>query len=186
MRSSERAGVTIGHVFAGTRHLSSDWRLIMKLLFPVVLVVVTLGPVSAQTTGHGHGTAPDQAIYLKYPDIKWDRTNPELGDASPKIAILHVDRRTGATKLMIDVPRNFHVPKHWHTANETHTIVSGTFIMSHDGKREELGVGSFNYVPSRMVHEAWTKPDEGALLFITVDGPWDLNWVEGPPRAPSN
>jgi hypothetical protein len=31
-----------------------------------------------------------------------------------------------------------------------------------------------------MVHEAWSKPDEGNLVFITVDGPWDLNLVEGP------
>src|SRR4051812_37652626 len=69
---------------------------------------------------------------------------------------------------MIRVPKDFHVPKHWHTANETHTIVSGTFIMQHEGgQREELGPGSFNYVPSKAVHQAWTKPGEGTLLFIT-------------------
>ena len=94
-----------------------------------------------------------------------------------------VDPNTQATKLMIRVPEDFHVPKHWHTANETHTIVSGTFIMQHEGgQREELGPGSFNYVPSKAVHQAWTKPGEGTLLFITVDGAWDVNWVEGPPQ----
>jgi hypothetical protein len=25
-----------------------------------------------------------------------------------------------------------------------------------------------------------TQPDEGNLVFITVDGPWDLNLVDGP------
>ena len=80
----------------------------------------------------------------------------------------------------------FHVAKHWHTANETHTIVSGTFLMEHDGERVALGPGSFNYMPSRMVHEAWTRPTEGVLLFITVDGAWDVNWVEGPPATPSH
>jgi hypothetical protein len=35
-------------------------------------------------------------------------------------------------------------------------------------------------MPSKTIHEAWTKPDEGSLVFITVDGPWDLNLVEGP------
>jgi hypothetical protein len=34
-----------------------------------------------------------------------------------------------------------------------------------------------------MVHQAWTKPDEGALLFITVDGEWDINWMDGRPVA---
>jgi anti-sigma factor ChrR (cupin superfamily) len=68
---------------------------------------------------------------------------------------------------MIRSPKNYHVPRHWHTANETHTVISGTFIMEQDGgKREELGPGSFNYMPSKMVHQGWTKPDEGNLLFI--------------------
>ena len=84
---------------------------------------------------------------------------------------------------MIRSPKNYHAPKHWHTANETHTVISGTFIMrDEDGKRAELGPGSFNYMPSKMVHEAWSKPDEGNLVFITVDGPWDLNLVDDPPK----
>jgi quercetin dioxygenase-like cupin family protein len=81
------------------------------------------------------------------------------------------------------VPRDFHVSKHWHTANETHTIVSGTFVMDSAGKRIELGPGSFNFMPAKMVHEAWTKPNEGTVLFITVDGAWDVNFVEGPPTG---
>lgn len=84
---------------------------------------------------------------------------------------------------MIRSPNNYHAPKHWHTANETHTVISGTFIMrDEDGKRAEFGPGSFNYMPSKMVHEAWSKPDEGNLVFITVDGPWDLNLVDDPPK----
>jgi len=35
-----------------------------------------------------------------------------------------------------------------------------------------------------MIHQAWTKADEDVLLFITVDGAWDVNWVDGPPRPP--
>jgi hypothetical protein len=31
-----------------------------------------------------------------------------------------------------------------------------------------------------MIYEAWSPPDEGNLVFITVDGPWDLNLVDGP------
>jgi len=83
---------------------------------------------------------------------------------------------------MIRVPKDFHVPQHWHSANETHTVMNGTFIMKCEGRRQALSPGSFNYIPAKMVHEAWTTPDEGALLFITVDGPWDLNWVNGPPK----
>lgn len=123
-------------------------------------------------------------MFVKFKDVKWEKAIPELGNNSPEIAILRVDPKTQATQLMIRVPKNFHVPRHWHTANETHTIINGTFIMECEGKRAELGPGSFNYIPSKMVHQAWTKPNEGTLLFITTDGAWDINWVEGPPKAP--
>jgi len=125
----------------------------------------------------------DQVLFQKFSDIKWNRIVPELGDKSPEIAFLHVDPQTKATQLMIRVPSNFHVPRHWHSANETHTVVSGIFILDHEGQRAELGPGSFNYIPKRMIHQAWTKPNEGAVLFITVDSAWDVNWVDGPPTA---
>jgi mannose-6-phosphate isomerase-like protein (cupin superfamily) len=114
--------------------------------------------------------------------MQWQRIFPELGERSSEIAILHSDPSSGATRLMIRVPKDFHVPLHWHSANETHTVLSGTFVMECEGRRESLPAGSFNYVPSKMRHQAWTTPDEGALLFITVDGPWDINWVNGPPK----
>ena len=122
------------------------------------------------------------ALNLKFNDLKWERIFPELGERSAEITILRIDPSTQATQLMIRVPKNFHVPKHWHTANETHTVVSGTFVIECEGQRVELGPGSFNYVPSKMAHEAWTKAKEGALLFITVDKAWDINWVGGPPK----
>ncbi len=84
-------------------------------------------------------------------------------------------------QLMIRSPANYHAPRHWHTANETHTVIYGTWVMKHDGgeKEKELGPGGYNYMPSKMVHEGWVGPD-GNLLFITVDGPWDLNLMDGP------
>ena len=42
---------------------------------------------------------------------------PDLGDASPEIAILHVDPKTEATQLLIRTPKALHVRQHWHSAN---------------------------------------------------------------------
>lgn len=119
---------------------------------------------------------------VRFEDLKWQKMLPELGDRSSEIVILREDPVTKATHLMIRVPKNFHVPKHWHSANETHTLVQGTFIVESGGQRQKFGPGSWNYVPSRMVHEAWTTPEEGALLFITVDSAWDANWVGTKPQ----
>jgi quercetin dioxygenase-like cupin family protein len=116
-------------------------------------------------------------------DMKWDKIFPDLGADSPEITMLRVDPVTQATQLMIRVPKNFHVPQHWHSANETHTVMEGTFVLEAEGKRDALKRGGFNYVPKKMPHEAWTTEDEGALLFITVDGAWDVNFVNGPPKG---
>ncbi len=127
---------------------------------------------------------PQEYMSVKFQDVKWDKIVPELGEGSPRISMLRIDPVTQATQLLIWTPRNFHVPRHWHSANETHTLVNGTMIFECGGKREELGQGSFNYIPRKMIHQAWTKPEEDALLFITVDAAWDINWVDGPPQAP--
>ena len=67
--------------------------------------------------------APSHAIFLKFQDLKWEKTPDGLQD----IILLHVNPVSKVTELMIRAPKNFHVPRHWHSANETLPIVSGTF-----------------------------------------------------------
>jgi mannose-6-phosphate isomerase-like protein (cupin superfamily) len=150
-----------------------------------LLAAIVTSAASAQTStptaqapaAHEGMTMP---AYIKFEDLKWSKLLPGRPD-SAEISILHVDPKTGATQLLIRSPANYHAEKHWHTANETHLVLSGTFIMQDEnGQRAVLGPGSFNYMPSGMVHEAWSPPNEGNVVFITVDGPWDLNLVEGP------
>ncbi len=142
--------------------------------------VIVPAPETDQAT---HGSAPGmpKPIFTNYRDFKWAKILPDLANSSPEICILHIDPKTQATKLMIRTPKAIHVRKHWHSANETHTILQGTAILACDGQRAELGPGSFNYMPARMSHEAWLPA--GSLTFITVDGPWDINWTEGAPTA---
>jgi quercetin dioxygenase-like cupin family protein len=157
----------------------------MGRIFSVAVVVVVLGVAAS---GHGvemkrgaQGMPADtpQAFFRNYQDFKWDKILPALGENSPEICILGIDPKTQATKLMVRVPKGIHVRKHWHSANETHTVILGIQAYACEGKRIEQGPGSFNYMPARMVHEAWLPA--GSLVFITVDGAWDVNWVEGPP-----
>jgi mannose-6-phosphate isomerase-like protein (cupin superfamily) len=126
-------------------------------------------------------TDVNAAVFKNLPDIKWDKILPDLGADSPEISILHVDPRTQATKLLVRTSKAIHIRKHWHTANETHTIITGIVTFACDGNRIEMGPGSFNYMPAKMVHEAWLPAN--SLTFITVDSAWDVNWVEGPPTA---
>ena len=119
------------------------------------------------------------AMGVPYEDLKWQPIVPELGADSPQVSILRVDPKTQATQLLIRVPKAMHVPVHWHSANETHTVIRGTFVFEHEGQRHELGAGGFNYLPAHLHHQAWATDD--SLVFITVDSGWDINWVNGPP-----
>jgi hypothetical protein len=102
-----------------------------------MLPIIVVSPAAAQTSAPPSHDGSAHAIYQRYQDLKWERLRPELGANSAKITILHVDPKSGATQLMIWSPKNYHAPKHWHTANETHTVISGTFIMQHDGGQKE-------------------------------------------------
>ncbi len=126
-------------------------------------------------------TPAQRPSFMQYRELTWNRIIPELGAKSPEIAILHVDATTQATQLMIRTPAAIHVRRHWHTANETHALIRGKATLDCDGQRAELGPGSFNFMPARMVHEAWLPAD--SLTFITVDRAWDINWVDGAPTA---
>ena len=134
----------------------------------------------AQQSGGTFGVA-NSPEFKNLSDLKWDKILPDLGADSPEISILHVDPKTHATSLLIRTPKAIHVRKHWHAANESHTMIIGTATLACDGKRAEIGPGGFNFMPAKMVHEAWLPA--GSLTFITVDGAWDINWVEGPPTA---
>jgi quercetin dioxygenase-like cupin family protein len=120
-----------------------------------------------------------QAISARYENLKWQNIVPELGNDSPQVSILREDPLTHATQLLIRVPKQMHVPMHWHSANETHTVIRGKWTFEHEGGRDQLGPGGFNYIPAKMRHQAWASND--SLVFITVDAAWDINWVSGPP-----
>jgi mannose-6-phosphate isomerase-like protein (cupin superfamily) len=158
-----------------------------KLFLAFVVVVGFLAAISRgadQDVGEP-ATTPTVPVsapeFKNLSDLKWDKILPDLRADSPEICILHVDSKTQATSLLIRTPKAIHVRKHWHTANESHTIISGTAVLACDGKKVELAQGGFNFMPAKMVHEAWLPA--GSLTFITVDSAWDINWVEGPPTT---
>lgn len=157
---------------------------IAALVVGSILICGCSGRTGSEPKGSSPGpssSVPDHAYNLHYKDMAWGKLAPQIGEDSPEMTILRVDSLTHATHLMIRVPSGFTVPEHWHSANETHTVVQGIFIMECEGVRDTLTAGSFNYIPKRMPHRAWTPDAEGTVLLITVDGPWDINFVAGPP-----
>ena len=155
-----------------------------KIIWTLTLLGSLSIPASSSAQHHPaadsqvHGS-PQPAMGVRYEDLQWQPIVPELGADSPQVSILRVDPKTQATQLLIRMPKAMHVPMHWHSANETHTVIRGNFVFEHEGQQHELGPGGFNYLPARMHHQAWATDD--SLVFIAVDAGWDVNWVSGPP-----
>ena len=154
--------------------------MIRRPLFTLLLNLIASAALVAQSS-----TQPKAgpAMDARYEDLQWQNIVPELGADSPQISVLRIDPVTQATQLLIRVPKQIHVPLHWHSANETHTVIRGTWTFEHEGNRHQLGPGGFNYIPAKMRHQAWASND--ALVFITVDSVWDINWVTSPPTKAS-
>jgi mannose-6-phosphate isomerase-like protein (cupin superfamily) len=157
-------------------------RFVDKLVFVGLTgSVIGLVPLPAGAAPAPAKTGPDTPIFKPLSEVQWTKMLPELGNASPEMAILHEDSKTHATQLLVRSPKALHVRKHWHSANETHAMIIGSATFECGGKKAAFGPGGFNYMPARMVHEAWVAA--GAVALITVDGPWDVNWVEGAPTT---
>src|SRR6266480_2001169 len=117
---------------------------VISAVVAAVIVSVVARPGAADTkapAAHAAGGEMPQAVFANYDDLKWGKILPDLGDDSPEICILHVDPQTKATKLLIRTPKAIHIRKHWHSGNETHTMIVGKAIFACDGKRIEQGPG---------------------------------------------
>jgi quercetin dioxygenase-like cupin family protein len=118
--------------------------------------------------------AETEPVTVNQADVEWQTMVPQMGKSSPVRTVLHEHPVNHSVQFLIRMPPNFHVPAHFHSANETHTVIEGTFIIAVKGKRVALSPGGFNYTPAQMMHEAWTPPNQGALIFVTIDGPYDI------------
>jgi len=155
-------------------------RMMMRMVVVVLVAGFAVSGRGADSKEAGH-EGMGEAVFKNFADLKWQKILPDLGEDSPEISVVHVDPKSGATKLFIRTPKAIHIRKHWHSANETHTMIIGSATFACEGKKVEQGPGSFNYLPAKMPHEAWTTT--GSVVFITTDGAWDVNWIDGAPTA---
>jgi CubicO group peptidase (beta-lactamase class C family)/pimeloyl-ACP methyl ester carboxylesterase/quercetin dioxygenase-like cupin family protein len=142
----------------------------------VVLLALLVGASHAAAQADLRRPHPDSlpsVMLVPLDSLRWEPRQAAAGQS--QIAIVHVDRKTGATQLYFRLPPRFHAVRHWHTANETNVVVRGTFIIQHDGgERVTMKSGDFNFMPGRMIHQAWSG-DEETIIFVSLDGRWDYH-----------
>ena len=124
--------------------------------------------------------AGGKAVLTPASDAKW---NDVPGFPGVKIAAVQGDPAKGASHAYHRLPAGFVSPVHHHSPDHYVTVVTGTLVLSVDGKETKLPPGSYFQFTGKKPH--LTKCEAGAdcTLFVDARGKWDVVADEG--KAPA-
>jgi len=104
-------------------------------------------------------------------DVKWGDVP---GMAGIQIAALDGDPGKGPSHFFLKFAGGFAAPLHHHTANHFVTVVSGTLILTIDGKEHKLPAGSFFSFTDKTKHMTKCEAGSECVLAMDVRGKWDV------------
>lgn len=133
--------------------------------------VVTVGISATLIAGASMlAIAAGGSVVVAKADLKWK----EMGVPGLVAAPVSGDMTKGASRFFLKYPVGFVTPKHHHTADHYVALVSGTIILTVDGKDRTLGPGSYFALTKKSTHVTKVVGNEEAVFFIQADQPWDV------------
>ncbi len=128
--------------------------------------LVAISAVTAHAD-KGKGTA----VLAPAADLKWADVP---GMAGVKIAAADGDPGKAASHFFLKFDKGFTAGEHHHTANHSGIVVTGTLVLTVDGKETRLPAGSFFAFNGKKPH--MTKCDAAAECILAMDarGKWDV------------
>lgn len=119
----------------------------------------------------GSASAKPGATLTAAGDLKWTDVP---GFAGVHMAVGEGDPSKGASHFFLKFDKGFAAPDHHHTVDHYGTVISGTLILTVDGKESKLPPGSYFSFTGKKVHS--TKCDAAADCVIEIDarGKWDV------------
>ena len=87
---------------------------------------------------------------------------------------------TEASVLLLHFRAGCHVPWHWHTAEETLLVVSGTLRAEMKGGAKPMFLhgGDYALMPSHNIHQATCVGTVPCSLFLHSSGAFDIHYVD--------
>ena len=144
--------------------------------FVMTLATAAFAPHSiAKDTKSGGSAALMPASSLKWSDVP--------GFPGVQMTVLQGNPDKGAHHSMLKLPGGFAAPLHHHTPDHYVTVVSGTLVLTVDGKETKLPAGSYFSFIGKKQHI--TKCESGADCVLSVDSrsKWDVLPEDGKPAA---
>lgn len=140
----------------------------MRKTIAMALAAAVSTAMVASIDAHAKGGT---ATLMPAADLKWADVN---GFPGLKVAYLRGDAAKGANHIMLKLPGGFSAPLHHHSADHYVSVVTGTLVLTVDGKETKLPAGSYFAFMGKKQH--LTKCDAGAdcTLFIDNRAKWDV------------
>jgi quercetin dioxygenase-like cupin family protein len=133
------------------------------LMFALALAAVT-------TSVYAKGKAPS-AVLMDAKDLKWSDV-PEFPGVH--VAPVEGDPAKGPSHGFFKFDAGFTAPLHHHTADHYVTVISGTMVMTVDGKEHKLPPGSYFAFKNKGQHITACEKGEDCVLFMDARGKWDV------------
>src|SRR5215467_4101971 len=110
------------------------------------LVAVVLGSLATSVAAQGASEG-----FVNSKDIKWGAAPPAIPKGA-QIAVLQGDPfKSGPFVMRLKVPAGYQIPPHWHTQDESLTVISGSFYFGKGDKAETsnaptITAGAFHFL----------------------------------------
>jgi quercetin dioxygenase-like cupin family protein len=148
----------------------------MKNAFAVLVAVCGLSSVAVAQDK----MAKSHAVLTPAADIKWTDVPNAPG---VQISVVEGDAAKGAHHFYLKFAPGFAVGAHHHSADHYATIVSGTLVLTVDGKETKLPGGSYVQLTNKTKHATKCEAGADCIMFIHSKGKWDAVMEDAKPTA---
>jgi mannose-6-phosphate isomerase-like protein (cupin superfamily) len=140
------------------------------ILLATVLIVSAMSSAGAQRGAIANGEpAARTALAIPADAIKWIQVRP-----GQETSVLWGERSVGPYGSFNKFASGFDDRPHYHTRDLHSVVVTGTFVVQNaNGPAQELGPGSYGFVPGGTVHTHSCKAGVPCIIFVQQDGPGD-------------
>jgi quercetin dioxygenase-like cupin family protein len=149
------------------------------------LAAIILGVLASSALAQG---TSDKEIFINSKDLKWGDAPPSVPKGA-KLAVLQGDPgKAGPFVIRLMLPAGYKLPPHWHSQEESLTVISGTFYFGTGDKVEmskvhALTAGGFHALAAAGHHYAFAKTP--TVVQINGMGPFNIVYLD-PAEDPQN
>jgi quercetin dioxygenase-like cupin family protein len=118
----------------------------------------------------GAAFAAGKSVVTPGSELKW----ANAGIPGVSTAVVDGDMKKGASHFYLKYAAGLVTPPHHHSPDHRVTTVSGTLVLTVDGKEHRLPPGSYFALLGKAAHVARCEGTEDCVMFIDARGPWDV------------